>query len=502
LPESESFGALFGRLVREKRGIEGLSQDGLVSLTGLTKARISDLENGKVQRPQARTIDTLCVALNISRQERHACHAVAGAGLPSLLLENLALRFGHANPTGSEQELAAFLVEKAVEFRQLQARLAQITQTESRIAEILASANEALEQGDFQRADACLADAEGVQLATTLGALERQCELRFARGHAALLAGEVDAAVDHWEAAANFFHFVDRTVEAEKRYVYCDELRAYGYRYRSVQALMAAGNALQLNLTIWTKATSLMSWCRAMNALGGVNWRLAQFDVPGHFAAHIATARTAYEAVREVCSETVLPYYYAISGGNLASLYAERKLSKTDVQYRKSLELGLEIQHSALKALSQWEYPTEWGIFQHNIGNSYTTLFKFQPDKLSAMGLVDNAIGHLELSFEVRNPGESLQYWVASRRSLGEALIEKSRSQSGEQASHTMLRAQELLREALSMITDSKHPHQWAELQAQFARCFASPEAPTRGPAKAARLARRQGRRRPRIGQD
>jgi len=481
LPELERFGVPFGRLVRDKRGIEGLSQDALAARTGLTKARISDLENGKVRRPHASTVDALCVALNISPQERHACHAVRGAGLPPLLLENLALRFGHANPNGLEEELAAFLAEKAVEFRQLQARLAQITQTESRIAEILAAANAALEQGDFQRADACLAEAEGVQLATTLAALEQQCELRFARGHAALLAGEIGSAVDHWESAANFFHFVDRAVEAEKRFAYCGELRGYGYRYRNVPALLAAGEALRVNLAVWTPDASLVNWCRAMIASGGVHWRLSQFDAPEHFARHIAAAKAAYEAVRETCSETVLPFWYAIAGGNLASVYAERKLSKTDLEHRRALERGLEIQHSSLRALSKSEYPTEWGIYQHNIGLAYATLFKLQPDKPSAMALIESAVGHLELSFHVREPVESLQYWIASRRSLGEALIEQSLCQSGDLAAQTMLRAQALLGEALSKISESEHPHQWAELQAQFVRCLVSPSTPSQG---------------------
>src|SRR6266576_3817061 len=39
--EMDSFGVLFGRLVKEKRGIEGLSQDGLAGKCGLAKARIS-----------------------------------------------------------------------------------------------------------------------------------------------------------------------------------------------------------------------------------------------------------------------------------------------------------------------------------------------------------------------------------------------------------------------------------------------------------------------------
>jgi hypothetical protein len=66
-----------------------------------------------------------------------------------------------------------------------------------------------------------------------------------------------------------------------------------------------------------------------MIALGGTHLRLAQFDNEERYHEHIATARTAYEAIRETCSETVLPYYYAISGGNLANVMAERKLAES-----------------------------------------------------------------------------------------------------------------------------------------------------------------------------
>jgi DNA-binding XRE family transcriptional regulator len=52
----DRFGVQFGRLVREKRGIEGLSQDGLAERSDLTKARISDIETGKIANPHVRTI--------------------------------------------------------------------------------------------------------------------------------------------------------------------------------------------------------------------------------------------------------------------------------------------------------------------------------------------------------------------------------------------------------------------------------------------------------------
>jgi transcriptional regulator with XRE-family HTH domain len=178
--EMESFGVLFGRLIREKRGIEGLSQDDLAGKSGLTKARISDIETGKINNPQAKTVDALCVALGISREERDACRIHTGPRLPPRLLENLALRFGLANPDACETELEAFLKEKALEFREFQERLAKIDATEARITEFLAAANAALEEGNFQLADRSLAEAEEFQLTSvTIPTLERQYSLRL-----------------------------------------------------------------------------------------------------------------------------------------------------------------------------------------------------------------------------------------------------------------------------------------------------------------------------------
>src|SRR3977135_2855190 len=102
--EMDPFGMLFGRLIREKRGVEGLSQDGLAGKCGLTKARISDIETGKIANPQAKTVDALCVALDILREERAACHAAPASSLPPRLLEKLALNFGRDMPDATEEE--------------------------------------------------------------------------------------------------------------------------------------------------------------------------------------------------------------------------------------------------------------------------------------------------------------------------------------------------------------------------------------------------------------
>jgi transcriptional regulator with XRE-family HTH domain len=470
----ESFGVLFGRLIRDKRGIEGLSQDALAGKSGLTKARISNIETGKINSPQTRTVDALCVALNISREERDACHVITGPRLPPRLLENLALRFGHSNPGASEDELEAFLKAKALEFRELQERLAQITAVEARITIFLAAANAALEEGDFQLADKCLAEAEDAQLAaTTLPALEAQYRLRFERGHAALLSGEIKNAVLHWERAANYFNLLDVEVEAEKRYEYSTRLREYGYRYRSVEALCEAGDALERNLEVWRKEDSLENWCRATIALGNVSWRLSQFDVPRKFRMHVAKAKSIYETVHANCSEMILPYYYVASGANIASIYADRKFAKSEEECRANFKIALRLQEESLRLKSKTDDPEGWGILQHNMGCIYTDFCKLQDDKRLSMDIIDKAIHHLELSFQVRDLADvdAFQYWVASCRSLGEALIERSMHKTSVQASDDLQRAYEILSEAESKISEAEHPNQWAQIQNQLARC-------------------------------
>jgi transcriptional regulator with XRE-family HTH domain len=159
----DPFGVVFGRLVREKRGIEGLSQDDLAQKSDLTKARISEIETGKVANPQTRTVDALCVALNISREERAACRAAPGPNLPPPLLEKLARHFGRDMPDATEEELEAFLMAKAKELGEMRERLRKLAETEGRIAELITGADAALGEGDFGTADNLLQEAEAVR---------------------------------------------------------------------------------------------------------------------------------------------------------------------------------------------------------------------------------------------------------------------------------------------------------------------------------------------------
>jgi transcriptional regulator with XRE-family HTH domain len=466
------FGIRFGRLVREKRGIEGLSIDKLVSRCDLTKSQISNLENGKIRRPQAKTIDALCVALNITREERSECYGSSPPSLPPLLLENLAMRFGHENPNALEENLEAFLKQKAVEFREMQSRLAKLAAAEGRLSNLFGAANGALEGGDFETADKLLEEAELVQLQSmTIPALEKQVELRIERGNAALVGGNISGAIEHFKRAVRYFSGVDEPSELRTRDEYADLLRLYGYRYGNSSARYAAKAALEENSRILESKLTSHDWCKTKIALGGTSWRLSQFDKAENAASHLEDAKKHFEDVHKRCSETVEPYFFARALGSLANVYSEKLPSTSRNQYQKHLELSIEYNTSALKLTSKSETPQEWGILQHNLGHVYSDLAMLRRDKVLAVRDAESAIHHTELSFEVRDPRDSLQYWVASCRTLGEALLNRYLLGKRSAENEYLLRARTILTEAASNISANEHPHQWGEIQTQLARC-------------------------------
>ena len=133
-------------------------------------------------------------------------------------LKTLAWDFGHDNPRAKVAEYAAFLRDKATELRALQARIETMGAAEGRIATLTGAAEGAMEAGELSQADRLLADVEEMQQTEhTLVRVREQAGIREARGDAALLKNDADAAFDpHADAAAMFEPF-DAMEGAEAR---------------------------------------------------------------------------------------------------------------------------------------------------------------------------------------------------------------------------------------------------------------------------------------------
>jgi hypothetical protein len=221
------------------------------------------------------------------------------------------------------------------------------------------------------------------------------------------------------------------------------------------------------------------NWCKAMNALAVTKVRLYQFDIPENFIVHINAAKYALETIKENCSKSMLPNHYRASLVNLAIIYATRKFAQSDEEYRRNVEKSLEFETEALDLVSKEHNPEQWGIIQHNLAHDCILYARLLSNKAEIMPILDKAICHAERSFDVRRSDieDELQYWVASCRTLGEALIERSRHEVHVEAKYDRDRAFDVLTEAASKISKGQHPNQWDEIQQQLEICSEQREA-------------------------
>lgn len=469
--EMSGFGIEFGKLVRQRRGVEGLTQEMLAYKADIPKSRISLIENGKVSNPHARTVDALCVALDISSEDRMACHGGLDIQLSNLLVQNLAMRFGSDNPDASEVELVAFLGSKAIEYHEMRERLDELSATDERLKEFTAAASAAIDDGDFQKADSILLQAEQSHFEqVTAPAILQQSSLRSGRGRAALLSGDVNLAADHFEAAAGYFDSFDAAQAPHVRFECADLLRFFAYRYSNAAALYAAHKLLKECLTVWSSDSDFQNWWKVKSALAGVSWRLSQFDEPGRSLQHLENAEKHYRDVLDNSSLAQEPRAHAVASLDIANIYSSRKFSPSQSEFERNLAKAIQLQEDTLGFFTEDTDPRAWGIVHHNLGCTNVETSKLVDDAELAKRHLVKAIDHLEKSFRVRNQNEHLQYWIASCRSLGEALICMSKRAQPEERKPYELRAIEILTTAQSQISAKEHPHQWRELQEQLDR--------------------------------
>ncbi|KSV62313.1 hypothetical protein N182_37515 [Sinorhizobium sp. GL2] len=371
-----SFGARFGAVVRERRGVEGLSIAALAVRAfddAGRKGDISRIENGKVPNPQAKTVDALSVALHILPEEVLVCRGIlVPTDMPSRLLRLLARRFGERNPNRPEAVLVEFLEACAAEYRLLKERLAVLSSTDDRIADFLRRAQEAVDKGDFDHARALLMDAEDVQQADkTLKEIEAQASLREQRARISLLAGQsAEAAADFRIAALMFQHFALPTT-IERLQDYSGSLHGYG-KQCDILASLAARELLTLAASIVQDdrdkvsiAANLASSTIELATLAERTEALVLLDEAVKFideASHV--------------EDPVVVVGLAFQSGRVLK---ERAIHASGLERQKLLSMAVERYREALAGIRQVDDPDLWAACNNNLASALRRLAYASP---------------------------------------------------------------------------------------------------------------------------
>lgn len=463
-----TYGQAFGELVRKKRGQEGLTQKELAirAFDDESKVRrINDLETGTVNRPHAKTIDALVVALDIREDELAACRLnklftsqeAAEIGLSRQLIENLSLRFGHENPNASDGELFNYLKSKAEELKVLQARLRKIDGLTEAIHNQIAAANSEIEAGSFDKADELLAAAEDIQQEErTLKEVEAQSDIRFARGDAALFNSQRSAAADHYYKAAEYFYGFDKRRVASILELSAGQIYEYERRTLSPNfehAILLAERAIGLTILEEHKA----EWVVAKYRLATL--QQVQARAINDASLYDAAIQTSKEAIEYADSDIENEDYsnLQILVGNCYLARAESNRENAIDDLRSAIRT---YEHAAQDA--RVDNARSHTYLQSSLSAAYSQLSR-SSDGSDRKAFAELAKKSLRRALELSAQEGQIDLWSACHYNLGAALAESAEEvQTTDPASARFLRIQSIaaFRASLEAYPETLlHPH-------------------------------------------
>lgn len=458
-----SFGGNFGQLIRDQRGVEGLTQEALAFQAGVTKAQISDLENGKILNPQAKTVDALCVALNIPREARLACNSIGSVALPPNALEELAERFGLNNQSLTEAGLVGYLHGKAEEFQKMAESLSALSAIEARLQNVVSAAHQAFENGDFQAGDLLLAGAESTQ---RTGRVREEIavlsKIRMERGKASLMVQEPETAHEHFRTAANFFDGVSESEKAETLYIAANLLREHGLRYPS-RALEYAINMFEDALNFWQKEQHPKKWRMAANYLAISIHRVGSRLTKAEGEQLVLKAVGIHREVLQNRSKQATPTAWGESMNNLGiALSRLGRFSNSNEEKQRYFGEAIETHVASLSVRDREERPVAWGVAMYNLGYTYRHLGACCIGS-EALDYFDRSIQHYKDALEVRTYESNKGAWAMTVTGLSATLRLKGKAIGGDRGFPYLEEALGKADEVLASISLERRPISWAE---------------------------------------
>ena len=270
-----SFGFQFGLLVKSRRGQEGLTQQQLaVQAFGdeRYKSRISDLEKGKIDNPQQKTIDLLKVALDISDELISGIHQEVREeqqrNLPKGLREAIIEAFEIEEKDVSQADLEKLIRYASKQYRKVKYAFEILSNYDSRLENVLAEVERFVNEAKFMEADATLRTAIEMYLGADGANTQRvKSELTVERLRIALLARRFSKALEISEQAINNIPEDRKDFKAQFLDQCANVFSAY-YSKNDSKSRLVAADFWRKTLKYWSQDDFPIKWANSQFKIG------------------------------------------------------------------------------------------------------------------------------------------------------------------------------------------------------------------------------------------
>jgi tetratricopeptide (TPR) repeat protein len=278
------------------------------------------------------------------------------------------------------EDLDSTLREIARRYKELEQRLATFSSEDPEVVALKEAARDALEAGDFGRAEALLQDAKEKDIAAAKAMQKSARKRLLSAAESAAELGALKAAELAYEEAATYYMEAVELVPEGEEVVRAGYLNSAGVSWMESgirtegptvqQHLSEAVTAYRAALTVRTRAELPQQWATTQNNLGAA-LREQGIRTGGEAGAQLlAQAVEAYRAALAVRTRAELPQNWAMTQNNLGNALANQGIRTGGEAGARLLAQAVEAYRAALAVYTRAELPQDWAMTQNNLGNA------------------------------------------------------------------------------------------------------------------------------------
>ncbi|HYD12427.1 MAG TPA: DUF4062 domain-containing protein [Allosphingosinicella sp.] len=393
-----------------------------------------------------------------------AIQAAGGSDLPDRAVRDAIARFVDVRPEANQAELAEAIERFETGYRALEQQLAAITVTDDRVTSLKADAEEALAEGDLDKARAAYREAADAARDKAAEPVRTAAELKAAEAGAHLLAFDWEGADAAWAEAAAMLAPFDPGAAEEFADEACDRLQLHGQLYARAGALTVAINRRRRLAESAQLRGDECEALRQQNNLGLALRALGERTGGSEGLRLLDEAVATYRNAFTVYTHTDMPNEWAMTQNNLGialHVLGERTGGSDGM---RQLDEAVTALRDALAVYTRADSPADWAMTQNNLGNVLTS----QGERTAGsegLRLLNEAVAAYRDALTVYTRTDMLVDWASTQNNLATALADLGERTRGAEGLRLLEEAVEVYRDALTLRTHADMPAKWAMTQ-------------------------------------
>ncbi|HEX8623034.1 MAG TPA: DUF4062 domain-containing protein [Allosphingosinicella sp.] len=400
-----------------------------------------------------------------------AIRMARGSDLPDRAIRDAIANFIDVKPDARQAELTEAIERFETDYRALQRQLVAITVTDNRVTSLKVAAEEALAEGNLDKARAAYREAAEAARDKVAEPVRTAAELKSAEAGAHLLALDWQAADAAWaEAAAMLAPFDqgagDRLIENG-----AGRLEYHGALYGRAGALGAAIGHWRALAASAKASGDQRRAARLHNNLG--NALAVQGERTGGPAGRrlLNEAITAYRDALTIHTRADMPRAWATTKNNLGNALAAQSEGTGGPTGLRLLYEAIAAYRDALTVHARADAPTDWARTQNNLGIALHALGE-RIGGPKSLPMLDEAISAFGEALTINTRTDMPVEWAAVQNNLGTVLYARGVRTSGLAGLGLLNDAVSAYRDALTVHTRADMPADWAMTQLNIGLAF------------------------------